>query len=769
MLSSAETPRPLPPAKARRATMLKLSSTPPPAYNSPFTFPSRRQSRQDLFGSPIEATFRMMGWDNDSAQASSSPSLKEELDWMKEKSREELEELLVTADDLIKEREHVCNLYENAVALRSEHEVSPTRSTSSPDGPPYMLSRTMNYSTSDSALSVIASPHSSLLRKLDRKVNADISLLADQNAELMDKLERLEAGASSADQTGRRELKRLEKEIAFLREAFEKTQAKSEELEEKVHSAAAGEAWRKKQEREAKIRARRLSGHDTNRQESGSQVQSFAPDGSGFGGPSDGFSFFPTATSPNPPYTRQLKESNSDAELELPGLFPHSEHALISQLLVKVQELEEANAQILKQQNETATQLSAVQRDTEHITKAYESWVDPEAVQPLPESDLTALEEKEAPSTSQTVKIRSIGRNADAQSLGREGGFVARGFTLAAKDRKSVMGLFPHDHPLVADSPPNLRSNNLQLPSRPSSPWSEGLQDRLSWSSAESRGHESPGSLSPLHFFSPATQVLHELSPLESRPTLHSELSKELGDSWDMSSDVHHRTSSLYDLSQFSVPATPSPASRAMSRRASDELNFETLKNGGLCASLPIPAGLLRLSVEPPTPVKAGDFGEYARSPRVLRMSETLRSRTDRWMDRRFKEGHQSSRTTSVQFNRTGSTLAEPASMGLPQRLSNAIDTMIEKFDGLSDIDKPKSNAPSPSLPDDNALQLHVASRSRKETLTKKSSLVNLLFEVWLWFQFAIIIFVFIYTMAKRGPKLVLVDAERKRSIAGAR
>lgn len=76
MLSSTETPRPLPPAKARRANMLKLSSTPPPAYNSSLTFPSRRQSRQDMPGKP---TFHMIGWDSDSAPSPSSPSLGEEL------------------------------------------------------------------------------------------------------------------------------------------------------------------------------------------------------------------------------------------------------------------------------------------------------------------------------------------------------------------------------------------------------------------------------------------------------------------------------------------------------------------------------------------------------------------------------------------------------------------------------------------------------------------------------------------------------------------
>ena len=74
MLAIAETPRPLPPAKARRATMLKLSSTPPPAYNSPLVFPSSRQSRQDILEEP---TFHATEWDNDSAPSPSSPPLGE--------------------------------------------------------------------------------------------------------------------------------------------------------------------------------------------------------------------------------------------------------------------------------------------------------------------------------------------------------------------------------------------------------------------------------------------------------------------------------------------------------------------------------------------------------------------------------------------------------------------------------------------------------------------------------------------------------------------
>jgi hypothetical protein len=98
----------------------------------------------------------------------------------------------------------------------------------------------------------------------------------------------------------------------------------------------------------------------------------------------------------------------------------------------------------------------------------------------------------------------------------------------------------------------------------------------------------------------------------------------------------------------------------------------------------------------------------------------------------------------------------------------------MDKFDGLSDVDveerecehehKPKTMSP---LSDNNALHLHVTDSRKKGTSTtvKTNVLGNLLFEVWLWFQFGIIIFVFICAMAKRGPKGMLVETERKRPI----
>ncbi len=143
--------------------------------------------------------------------------------------------------------------------------------------------------------------------------------------------------------------------------------------------------------------------------------------------------------------------------------------------------------------------------------------------------------------------------------------------------------------------------------------------------------------------FSPPSQILAELSPLGGRPTLETELARELNRTWaDMQerNDEYHandhlRKSSIYDLSQLSVPPSPSPTSRALSRRGSDELDYDIMRNAistrtndGInhtprtSASLLMPANSLQLSVEPPTPercrirqLQAGQSADPSLSP----------------------------------------------------------------------------------------------------------------------------------------------------------
>jgi hypothetical protein len=61
----------------------------------------RTASFDTLLGSPVQATMKMFNWDDGAEQAHPD----EDLDWLNEKSRNELSELLLRADSLIKKRE----------------------------------------------------------------------------------------------------------------------------------------------------------------------------------------------------------------------------------------------------------------------------------------------------------------------------------------------------------------------------------------------------------------------------------------------------------------------------------------------------------------------------------------------------------------------------------------------------------------------------------------------------------------------------------------
>ncbi|KAF9480715.1 hypothetical protein BDN70DRAFT_877286 [Pholiota conissans] len=875
MLPRLETPRPLPPAKARRASaMQKLSSSPPPAYGSPFTFPARRHTRQDILGSPMATTFQMVGWDavGEHPLPSETP---DDMAWINEKSREELKDLLLKADDIIRERENeigitsaVCKgLYQNNITLKTKHEEllaripsSPARSISSPANlyhqPPLLQDDTgIVASSSESALEFISSPQPSPKRHA-RKVSiavADVCLLSDQNAELLDKLEKLEKEATSTDQAGRRELKRLEKEIAFLREELEKTQARSDELEEKVQGAVASEAWRRKKEREAKFRAMRNLAQDEQR-----KVRSFAPEGSKFGGPSEAFSFFPTAESPDPNRRRpSYTTSGINEDTHSLSLGSH-EHALIEQLLIKVQELEETNVKILRQQSETATQLSAVQRDTAHISRVYDCLNDQNSVELefADDHEENAGREKDIAMPGEAIRFMSLKRTLANEEYCEGTCIVRPDLTPSGKTRKTVMGLFDVQQ-TVADEQEKYServSGDISRLYASSSQWSEGPihDDNSSWSSVP--GAVSPSSrLSPLHFFSPLSHGLAELSPIGDCVTLQSELGQswaemqQRNDAATMDDVFHHnhhlRTSSLYDLTQMSVPPSPSPTSRAVSRRPSDELDYQAVKhalnqrkNGrdehALDGSTPrisallMPINSLHLSVEPPTPEKqlghrtTGAITEVeeaapilshsplSRSPRVKLISDTLRSRANRWADRRLRE-----REGEIQNN--GDTEALPGvigptatAMGIPRHLLNAVDSMIDGFDNAF-LGNTKGVYKFPEAPDDDEhhsspvtpygryeeahirrrpshhkkfdsddqaelcgelqhtdVQLHAGASPLKTASDYENQ--GIMLKVWLWIQFGIVVFVFLYAMARRGPTIVLTE-ESKKAVAKRR
>lgn len=741
------------------------------------------------------------------------------MDWLNEKSREELSDLLLKADGLIKQREteldrttSLCkSLYDDNVSLKSKHQdlfacfpgsLSPAASSSpSPISlqSPHLYTNSISRSTftQPSKSDLYSTPQTDLPRRRVRKVSVrldDISLLADQNDELLQKIERLETEAASADLSGRRMLRRLENEILQLREDLEKTRAWSQEFEEKAERMAPIEAaWRRKLEQEAKVEISQPK-PDTS-EEVEEEIRDFAPGGI-LSGPST--SSIPDVT-PLPESTPEMMalacnpvidpslihsatvDSATQAQPEAPRVLIEPELAIVSQLLAKILELEEANLRITRQQSETATKLIAVQRETENMSKVYES---------LNDSKLEFMEgfdttpEKPRTTDDSTIRFKSFRKSLewDGRRPFTDDSFLNMAGT--HKSRKSVMGLFESpDIPAETSSP--YKSKGLTTPFKTSSP-----HHQHSWST-ESNVH-SP-TLSSVHFSSSACstppQGSETLSPSPFfEETLQNELGSQFGDDWGLNTGFHHlRSSSIYDLSQISSPPSPSLIPHNFSSLYSADLGvdrelqtpFPSMKGGSI----------LQLTLEPPD--KNEDEGPALRRKRSRLMSQTIRSRTTRWVNGRFTDKVLSPPSSTAELLSEVPHIEEPEQelevkqetdteetpradrrksllvafvppMRMPRRLSRALDTVVTKFSGHARATEEESEGSllQPEVPP--GLEDRVDVYADKTKVAETKGFTGVLVELWLWLQFAIIIFVFLWAMAKKGPKSVIGDAEKR-------
>ncbi|KAJ7213720.1 hypothetical protein B0H12DRAFT_1155741 [Mycena haematopus] len=709
------TPRPRPPAQNRRSSASKALTSPPPPYASAIPSLPERERKPSYLGSPLPATLQSLRL---SSEASSPRVEDENVDttWLTEKSREELAELLLKADDLIKERETelgvtsaVCkSLYESNVTLKDKHDALVSRIPHTP------LSGEVPFPGGVHSQDNSFDGNSFLYPPRPRRISVsprDISLLADQNAELLQKLESLESEALTADRSGRRALKQLEREIQLLRDELERTQARSEELEKNAQVGTekiVEEMWRKKKEREARFRAMRKN---TPGRDGG--IQDFAPPGH----------FTKASLSPN---SAEFPSSDDFYGSELSFEQP-DEHSLISKLLSKIQELEDTNTRILQQQSDTADKLNAVQRETESISKVYEYFSAENGV----EWEVVDEDGRESPMDG-TIRFKSFRRTLDA-----EDDAFASLLSLPRKPRKSVMNLFG-------------AANDDAGPSRLTFPSS----DTLASSNSE---------LSPLRYELSQSSAPYNMSPIPGgRPSLQSELGSDFGGD-DLDPFVRSRHDSLYDI-PFSVSPSPTPNNLSLRSRVSDARNRSV---SGSSAT----TNALQLNVTPPTPFASS--GTEADTPeagtlrgknkdRHHRMSETLLRRTSRWVDGRF------STNSSALGSIGGESTPRPS---LPQRLSTALDLVMENFTGPSapvragdeagDASAAVSVSPTEDG-DENTVVLNGNTGGAEAVKMKKTMIVKFVLEVWLWLQFAIIIGVFLWAMAKRGPKSVMKEADRR-------
>lgn len=796
MLSASvtTTPRPRPPGRVRRiSTHVKTSPPPPYAATSLLDDPNS----SDLKRASFNDASAIAAWDD----IPNHPQV-----W-NGRSREELSELLLKADELIKDRENelsvttaACkSLYKDNLELQNKHKallarfptssasVSPSGSSaSSPATPGTPLPHSPHYYTN------ISSSHSSTSasrsRRSQRRVSvspADLALLSDQNAELLVKLEKLEFESAQTDQAGRRKLRGLEKEIQGLREELDKTRARSDELEKKAKlvslSLESEEASKRRHEREERVRAiRGRSGNDT----SDGEVRDFAPGGAlasqGVSKRSTGLGRsekrkFPSqrlrrhaseAVFRSAPTDRKLSERSRKMSLydgfsrSFPQFqFPPAqtpvpatpEYALVSQLLQKIHELEQINSQITLQQAKTTASLQSVQRDAASIQLLYESLSDVDAIAWLAEDDNIENsgigEENEYIEEDETIRFASLrqsvladasvdfdsGIEPDRQSSMRHA-ILPELFPLPAHHhaRRSVVGLF--DPPTVSDvsNPPSIQS--LVIPGLPAVPF-------VPQPSTESATPEELDLSSPLTAALPTTEF-----------TGRQTLDNELGLAWDnCHGNDHFRTPSLIDLTSLSplsadnavgVPDSGTPSTK-------DMLSFPP-------SSTPF---VDQVSLQAGTWQGVHDSESVTYSPpnvhvdtladRKRRKSHTIRMRTNHWTEGRFE-----ATLLSAPRRESSVDLVRP-STPVPQRLVNEF---------VDSISRHRTYTLSRGLTDDGSRTTSASPVSlRQGKKPQQRRFVSFVLELWLWLQFVIVVVVFLWAMAKRGPKSVLDEAQRRK------
>jgi len=667
--------------------------------------------------------------------------------------------------------------------LKNKHDalfqrISPIIDTTSPPNqsplssisPLWPAFATLNQSNSEFGVDDISPEHTlskSCRYKTRRGVSVptlDISLLADQNAELLSKLEKLESEATSADAAGRRELRRLEKEISLLKEEMEKTQARSDELEEKAKSGfglgaekMVEEAWKRKQEREARIKSlKNLRSHNQ-----GCEAQNFAPDAPSLFRPQTKMVF------PVVEEVTSLVDNAADVLDSKSSIMEAQDGQLVVKLLQKIQELEATNSKILQHQTETTSRLQAVQRETEFMAKIYERLNELKAQHS--HDEFTAKDQvsdgfvhwpTESHNTPQSHLTAGVKRS---RSLHKH----------ETQSRRRAVGLIGDSVSEVSAS----RKPRFSLPV----PFSEGSLSRRRHHSSYSIGSGGLASpaLSSLSLSSPPARSLEEFSDLN--------LAKELGEQWDEPGD------------------TGQPLPRSLSDLG---LNFESQSPCPPPSVTPPPelSNSLQLAIEPPTPQKGAPIAHPHESLLIGNMSPRFQqSRSLRNHNYIYREGRY---TESLAPNlNLRKRFAGAGSLSIPSRGSagplffEGFQVIMDEFDERNGSTQQESrdadvlHSPS-SDPEDYAdakeeldeattdvgfgQQAGGIKREEEEIYNEenlsparsqtseisKSTVGGIMLEVWMWLQFAIIMLVFLWAMARKGPKSVLRDAERKRTMS---
>jgi hypothetical protein len=614
------------------------------------------------------------------------------------------------------------NLYHSSITLEEKHKallarLPPTTSSTPRSTPCSSAAQTPEYKTTP-----LPYLRSSRARRISLSPS-DLTLLADQNTELLLKVEKLESESAHANLAGRRRLEKLEKEIDVLREELDQHRSWSDALQLEVESKSE-EAMKRRQEWNDRVRAHRSNNSGSSWSFGGEEggVRNFAPSGNRPVLPSAVLKpTFPTASdtvSPSqldsdpPAGTSTIPPSSSQHSRAISTVSPPGESVLVAQLVSKVHELEMANEQILESQRDTATKLQEAQMEAEGIRRLY-AFLDEQ-----PNVELEVVEEDDVRESlpihdpNHTMRFRSLRRSIH----GDLGQFLASSFGKGTepgmedavnsngpmneaplKARKTVLGLFDTPSQLARDgSEPAMMINNSPSPA-----------------------------LSCIDL--PAGSLFSSSRPGSQLATLKSELGSDYGD--DYAENHHLRESSLYNV--FLSGPTPSrPATPASQSRDAP------------ISSIPFPD---RSQSKPSDDLDKTPRNPSFKPPHQHRLSDTIRSRTNYWVTKRFHHTTPIKRHNGLQTAEVGSS-KDVVTVSRPAVAQVAVQT-----------------TPSDAKEEDLAL-VRVTTRHplrREDTKPKRSRAMTVVVELWLWVQFVIIVMVFLWAVTKRGPRSVLRNAER--------
>ncbi|CDZ98816.1 HAP1, N-terminal [Phaffia rhodozyma] len=280
------------------------------------------------------------------------------------------------------------------------------------DAASHMASTTTESSPTSATFSGTITRHRRRQSSLSASPQA-LAFLREQNHELAVQLEALQEETEDADQTGKKKLRKLEKEIGSLRAALEGTEAivdtlreKNQTLEQEVgkrssrgdnfanSSRDGGWAERRRARLEQEIEENNVNSDRNSSALESRKLSTNEPSSASSSPSSDRASGFKPKNAPaedgSPIETSSLSPSISPRARSLSLLGPElsakssprkihpqtadseTEKALISQLLKKIEELEHANTDIRKKRDEMDAKLDKAKKEGDELKGVYE-------------------------------------------------------------------------------------------------------------------------------------------------------------------------------------------------------------------------------------------------------------------------------------------------------------------------------------------------------------------------------------------------------------